>query len=511
MQLKLRWNKLMNYAIFCPDGLSKTPSRLALLIGLVIAASIGIAGLYSSQKAVYLTKNPDICGVYCDMALHYGTYFADKSFDKYYFSKSAGSLFVYVGVSTGIIDPVPASVNQALEIVSLLTMLATTAAWFSICHRMAFGNSAFMLGIVTFFVSQLFVWDIPLAQESPDAIALFLGMMFILGIVAKCYWLILAVFFLASFSQTQLALYIVPVILFWKLQSKPASAFIVKNLAGLLKYFANKNVRGAALIFVLFVVLFSLVAYGLALFRGPYHGYEATIEILWPLSIVAASGLLTWLLIRMRIFHAACRYCGFLEQKEFWLRFSLMVIFFLIKGAFIEWVAQGEVKSLASSTAGAAYLTASMLYLGVEAPLKSWIVHFFYLGPIIYYFASRITAVDDFDQNYSPGFSLTIAAVLVFSVNSESRHFVGFLPWLMVVPLLLDKGNVSRAFMVAYIVLMLLSSRFFVEIWPSEPAQDSWLLTWGPWWTMEHYYISIIPAAIGILILACADKMLKKN
>ena len=60
------------------DGLSRALryrlSQYHLVIGLLFVAFIGLSVILSSQKSAILTDNPDLCGIYCKMAIHYDQY-----------------------------------------------------------------------------------------------------------------------------------------------------------------------------------------------------------------------------------------------------------------------------------------------------------------------------------------------------------------------------------------------------------------------------------------------------
>ena len=494
------------------DGLSRALryrlSQYHLVIGLLFVAFIGLSGILSSQKSAILTDNPDLCGIYCKMAIHYDQYVSEQSFDKYYFSKSLTSLIVHVGIKVGLIDSTPKAANLSLETLSLFSSLLGCFFWFRICSRLGFHWSAFVLGFVSFYLNQLFVWDIPLAQESPDAFALFFGLFFLHGLVAKNMWQMYSAFILSAFTQPQLSIFIVPTLLTIDLtRSKEdrAKVFPLNYAVAILHYLRRHKTFGISFYSVILLSIFIVIGYALPMVRAPYHGLAATLPLLMPLSILLASGLLAVGLWRLDLFGALIDICNHMENRQFWIRLAFLGFFFIAKGLLVGFVAQGEIKSLASTSLGSAYLMVSLLYLGIEAPLKSWVVHFVYWGPVVYYVSTRIGGLSKFSIQAGPGIVVAIALILLFTPNSESRHFVAFLPWLLAPALYANQGRVSMPFLIAYCALSAFSSRFFVDAFPSTHAFDPWLLTWGPWWPQSTYFAALLPVIVGICVLFGAD------
>ena len=62
-------------------------SRVDLFLSVILAATVAVFGLLSLDKQAIFSDDVNLCGIYCQMATHYGDMLLGQSFDKYYFQR----------------------------------------------------------------------------------------------------------------------------------------------------------------------------------------------------------------------------------------------------------------------------------------------------------------------------------------------------------------------------------------------------------------------------------------
>ena len=86
--------------------------------------------------------------------------------------------------------------------------------------------------------------------------------------------------------------------------------------------------------------------------------------------------------------------------------------------------------------------------------------------------------------------------IFCLSVNSESRHLISFLPFLL---LIISAMNcISKNLIVLFSILSLISSRFYVPF----DQRAEYMLTNGGWWTLKEYFTALSFLFFTLVLIA---------
>ena len=202
-----------------------------------------------------------------------------------------------------------------------------------------------------------------------------------------------------------------------------------------------------------------------------------------------------------------------LADPVFCRRLILVIALKLGVAIVVGYFGRGEVVSITSSMLGTAWLIYSWFFHAVQLPLKPWLAHFVYFGPVFLLVVIFWSRLSEYASNLGigDGFKISLGLLARLSINSESRHFVAFLPWLCVV-ILCGVSCKARAFdaraqdwlsrplwCIGFLTAAFLTSRFYLSIGLSDDP-SAWLATWGPWWSWQQYCKSLVIGLIGIVV-----------
>ena len=490
------------------------------IAGIAFVCAIAVAGLMSENKAYIFSDNENSCGIYCVMAQNYDNFLAQQAFDKYYFQKSVGSLFIHLLFKVTGSNPDAMSVNYALEGFSAVALVLTCLVWIALARSLNFSTSQFWVGVCGLFVNQTFWRDVPFAQESPDTLALLIGITFFYaykkGSVGGQY----ALFVVALFAQPQCALILVPMIVVTSCPDVTAlesdKQFDIRTrltaaFKAVLRTLSVNAGLGWSIIFMAYAIIYVLAGYVAPFIRPPYHGTGNTLTMLMPVSIILAAFVLSVALWKLNIYGALVDFTVSLTKRTFLKRFSIVVLLLAAKSAVVAYFGQGEVASPTSSFLGSAWVFYSFQYHAIEQPLKSWIAHCVFYGPIFLLILSRWGRMAHVcrELGFGSGAILSLSLVVVLSTDAESRHLLSFMPWAMVFAIAAGK-EFGKAYLTTFIVLSILSTRFFIEHGPVIAAGDPGILMWGPWWTVSGYWKAVVLASMAGALLWIATLVDKR-
>lgn len=491
--------------------------KIDLILPTLIILFIALLGFFSAHKNSIITGNLDSCGIYCLMASQYGTMLMEQSFDKYYFSKSLGSLIGYLSASILGFEKNPVTMNLALEIISAFAAVGICGFWWAICRVIHFPLKLFWLGIFGLFANQLFYWEIALQQETPDLLALFFGIGFIYTFLSKLRKLQYLFFALTLFVQPQAAMFIVPMILFprGRFHNGPSLKVSRQELLSIknwfftkLEYIAYDKRFSTLAVITFYAILFSLAGYIFPLIKLPYHGTGNSLPSLFIFSILLALSLMSWMMIKLDPFESYLLFLRRLGAIQGLQTLSVILAIYLAKSFIVLYFAQGPVRAVGGLD-GAAWILYSFQYQLIEQPLKSIFAHMIYYGPV---FLLLMFGWSNIKENIkmldlNAGFIVSLSLVVLLIPNSESRHLVAFLPWIMLATFPSLK-NIGLCQICVVGVLALLSTRFFIETpYVADHSNDFWLMTWGPWWVVETYNRAAVVSILATLLFYSARRL----
>jgi hypothetical protein len=491
-----------------------------LLLMLMVAFAAITYSLLGNDKEYIQRGDPDLCGIYCRMAKDYGDLLVNRSFDRHYFQKS-----LHAAVTHAMLRPFndtisPKLANQALECISAIALLLCVVLWHRIAQLLGLSIMASWLGFAGLCLGQTTLRVVPAAQESPDTIALLMGLLSLHAYVSGRKTRLLACFAVAGMVQVQLQLVLLPLVLV-SMPSRPmgtghpGSVSHGRSAASAIPGFVfdaaeaigrNRNLV-RTLIFFCYLPVFVACAYLLPAIRPPFHGLQNQISILMPASIVLAAGCMAIALDALGM----SRVLRDARAIAFGISFptaAIVAIMYFMQALATGYFARGEVLSQAGSLLGNLWLIYSFHYQAIEQPLKNVVAHLAYFGPLAALVVLRWRRIGDVIATRGDiRLVLVLCAMTMLMVNSESRHHIAFLPWFAALGLAgLGRSSVVPAFLV--LAACLLTSRIYADYLSAAPTHDPFLFTWGPWYTRELYLANL---AFAVAILAAVAAMLRQN
>jgi hypothetical protein len=402
----------------------------------------------------------------------------DQNFDVYYFQKSLVSLLANIIILILDIPSSPENINTTLEIISLLSLFTAAFFWWRISILVGLSNPNYWVVFIGLFGSQLFVKISPYAQDGSDNISLTLGMAVLYFMISKSnrgLWLCYTLSFLI---QPQLRILIVPLILFSGFNS---------NLGSL----SDLNFKRVAYITRLLYILVFSVSSLIFIFWIPLsNGVENPYLLLLPISILASSLFLSALVISLL---TTFNFGEILNQLLSVRKLLLILVFIEISfRLFIHSIGRGEIMSINSKFIGQLYFLIHNYFQAIALPLLWIVAPILFFGPVailIVIFWRLIFAKNIFSENTGLGISLTLIVVLL--PNTESRHHIAYLPWLLYI--LVSRVNFDRQYVILlFTPLMFATSRFYGSYASVNLPNDPYLMTWGPWMSQKGYLTGLM-------------------
>ncbi|MFA4995430.1 MAG: hypothetical protein WC521_09050 [Bdellovibrionales bacterium] len=224
-----------------------------------------------------------------------------------------------------------------------------------------------------------------------------------------------------------------------------------------------------------------------------------------PVSIFLGAAALLFALYKIRAvesFQSGLKL--FMFNKDIRNRSKTVALIFAVSFGIILFLAQGEILSKGSTLKGVVYYSYSVVYHMLEAPLKSWIVHLGFFGPLPLIFLLRKPSAPN--RTMDVGLTLSIALSLIFSLDSESRHLIGFMPWLACL-FMKKKYSFNVPVSALIIILTIIASRFYGSYGSATPEYDKYLFMWGPWMTVADYQLTTAIVAGSCFLLFLVYKL----
>jgi len=479
-------------------------NRWDLALSVLTALAVALFGLCSSDKQFLFANNPDLCGIYCTMAVHYGAYLQDQAFDPYYFQKSFFSLVSYLGMTLSGHERTPLLANALLERMSALLLAGSALLWFAIGRFHGLSRTAYWIGFTGLFLCQLFMKLVPYAQESPDTGAFFIGLAGLYAVTCARHKWIVPVYMCALFIQPQFKIFLIPVYVLSYGASEPmALPSFAEKLCGrglvLCEKARAKKFQGAGLLFALYAVVFSVVAIAFPHIK-PLAGAKNMIYVLLPFSIFLASLFFSYAFYKLNLFGVIESVLQRMTDRLFWTRLGLIVCLEVASRLLTLVFARGELMSGTSTMISAMYTYVGFYYQSVEQPLKFIVAPVVFYGPVFVLLLLSLKRMHANIPKLSDPLPVTVGIIsfLLLFPDTESRHFIAFLPWFVLLAVL------NRTFSYAYLALFgglsLFFSRFYADYAPIGPDQDPYLMTWGPWYTQDIYWQSLV---VAVLLSGC--------
>ena len=482
-------------------------SRLDCAALILLPLTLGLYSLLLLEKAHELPGQSGVCGIYCVMAKNYFSWFAEGQFDTYYFSKSLGSFIVATAFHIFDIPTNNLAINYSLEILSIAALISAMVFWVLTMRHFEVVRWKVWLSAILIFFTFPFVKDLPFVQESPDTLAFALGAAFVYFYASKRLISAFIVFSLAHFVQPQFSLIIMPMLVFWRDGTCHARVEVPQFIVAVagrfqrnLLTFPNSWTGQFFLIFGFYCVVFSLSAYVIPLYLPPYHTTDNALSYLFPFSILCAAALLATALMQLNILPVVRECLVRLLDKDVIWRLVWVLIIKLAVAALVLIVAHGPARA-PTGLFGLTWQIYTFHFHAIEHPLKSWVAHIAYFGPIVFLVIIYWHRLLEVIRQYQLGVGtvVSIALVLALSTDSESRHLIAFLP-VIAFMIVLSIGQLGWATITVLLALCLISTRFFISRAALEFQEDWAVMAMGPWWTVE-IYVQALSFSLGAAIL----------
>ncbi len=472
--------------------------NLHLFFSIVLAVFIGFYGIYYADKNAIILDDSQICGIYCLMAQNYDTYLIEKSFSKYYFQKSLFSLVAYLTFTIFQIEPSPININLIFDYINSLLLVLTIIFWFKISQKLSFSIEQYYIGAITLLSLPLFIIFSPFLQEDPDPFALLTAMIFLYFYILGDIKILLVIFFVSNFIQPQFALFTIPLIILRKydLLEKKSREFTRLKSFKLISFFSNifsflhrhKFYQSSVLFLSIFLFLiFTSFIFPQILQPYIYHGrwYGSNFFYIGFLFTII---LLFLSLNQLRFFNALSILIKAISVFKIRKVTITILIIYIIKSLII-YIFSKEGQTLAYSSNFKNHITILLTYFynAPMMPLQPWLAHIAYFGFFSVFLIYHWKEIDKILIGINVGHGLHIVFLLFFvlSVNSESRHLISFLPFLLLIISAIK--FVSKKFLVLFSILSVISSRFYVPF----DQRTEFILTNGGWWTLKEYYTAL--------------------
>ncbi|MBT3594181.1 MAG: hypothetical protein HN519_09535 [Hellea sp.] len=489
----------------------KTPTDLYSMI--FVSLLVGIVGLLFANKAHIELNAPDVCGIYCNMAMNYWQLLEARDFDVYYFSKSFSSFLAWVVVSATGASNTPMTINYVLEGLNGLYLAVAAFFWCLICSKKNISRQAAWIGFLGMFLTHLFIGLTPHAQESPDngafAISLAILYFYVIGSMRG----LLCTFALSAFIQPQLKILVIPVIIMLGSKVDESSDAnnirLPKKIQRITEFLCNflQSIRSSdarhlfvwITFFALMYVALSVLAFFLV---APYFGTDQINVRLLPISILLQSIFLGYCLFKLDVIQALYLMLRKTTNRVFLRRLLVcLIILLLIKGVTVLF-AQGPVSSLNSTLIGRLFFIYTFLQQSVQQPGMSLVIHMTFYGPLIGLFVINWHRMAENTRAEGPAFVLVFALILMISNGIESRHLIACLPWFTII-LCMGLKKLPPVLFGSIIVMQILASRVYAP-YRSDYSNESdpYLMIWGPWVSLNHYWDYFWVAIAGFLLLS---------
>jgi hypothetical protein len=497
----------------------RRPGAIDLLFMLVVTlAALGYC-LAGSDKEYIQRGDPELCGIYCRMAKDYGELLEARSFDRHYFQKSLQAAAAHLFLRPFNSPIPPRLANDTLELISALVLVACVFIWHLVARRLHLTALASWLGFAGICLGQTTLRVVPAAQESPDTIALFMGMLALHSHLSSRRGLLFACFALSGMVQVQLQLVLLPLVLLapglpggTEGQGSLPAPCQLSRIPGMRAALDAATAIGRSekstflLFFLAYIATFTACAFLLPRIRPPFHGVANEISILLPASILLASAAMAMALETLSI-SRLLREAGSILCSITFGRLAGVVAILAFQSLLTSHFARGEPMSQAGSLLGSLWLVYSFHYQSIEQPLKAIVAHVAYFGPVAALIVVRWRHIGTFAwAGGDRRLVLVVAAMVVLMVNSESRHHVAFLPWLAAMALA-GLAPVTRTFALAFLAASAIASRVYADYLSARPDHDPFLFTWGPWFTKQLYAANL---GVALFLLAVTLLMLRQ-
>lgn len=473
---------------------------------------------FNKDKAYIALGKPDWCGIYCVMTKEYTQKLQDRSFDKYYFRKSIEAAIAHALLAP-IGEPISAQLaNRTLEFISVAALLGVACLWFLIARSLMLPAVPAWIGFVGICLGQTTLKVVPTVQESPDTFALLVGVAALYAYLNRKRPLLFFCFVVAGFTQHQLQLVLLPLVLLpWGASAKPGAApgpgfwqsaiirAAMARMVRLAQMIGRDEKSTMVWLFFAYSLVFVVAAYVFPLIQRPFHGTANEISMLMPFSIVLAAAVASVALTKLglgAVLQPALERMTSIPRS----RWASVAAVYAAQSLLTSYFGRGEIMAQTSTALGSAWVIYSFHYQAVEQPLKSLVAHIAYFGPLMAVVVLRwqniavaATRIGD-----TPLVLALIAMTVLGVVNSESRHFVGFLPWFAALALV---GMPQPKWLgtALYFGAAALASRIYADYMEVAPDNDPFLMTWGPWFTKELYFFNLLAAcallAIGTIMM----------
>ncbi|GAB4392154.1 MAG: hypothetical protein Tsb005_04940 [Gammaproteobacteria bacterium] len=477
-------------------------SFIDVVLSLILLTLFLLYGFYSEDKQYIYSADNNLCGIYCKMAMHYGGWLVQHDFDKYYFQKSFGSLIIFILFKLFGIPLTSIYINYGLQTLSAVALIISLLVWIKLMRYFQCSNNLFWLSFVGLFCSQLFLKILPYIQESPDTLAFAISIFFLYAWVKKHHIRAYLLFSITLFIQPQAALVMIPLLLTLPKASNTQMKLSHFSFSWLhvIREFVKKNY--VAIIWGIYALVFFLSGYILPLIKAPYFGIDNTMTVWLPFSILLASIVMTFGLIKLGFYTAVTSFLNVLKYQQTWRRLLFIFAIILTKNILVKYFAQGEILSATSSFKGTLWVFYGFQYQMIEQPLKSVVAHIIFYGPILLLIITqwKKLATTCYRYGFNEGMHFSLCLIFILSTDAESRHLIAFMPWLCLLSLLSCKQILSKIYFCTFFVTQLLVSRIWSTYGGISVDHDPSLLLWGPWWSVDIYLRALGVTALLVVL-----------
>jgi hypothetical protein len=451
-----------------------TPSRTIVVltavlavVGILIAEKITIADGFGWDGVLYGTFAQDFWGS------------ARAGISQYHVGRLAPSFVVHYALQAFSVPFTKANTLLGFEILDALLLIGSAWLWTRVARRLRLGPIGLWFGFIGAFANFFPLKHVSFYPAQTDVAAYFLGWAMLAAYLRGSVWLLIVSTMVGRFTwPTALPLGAI-LLLFPRSQDagsndQRASNSSLSWRAGVLAVLPALGV-GACVV--------HLMARNIQLLNKSLMVSNHITDIFrpaWPLSLACSCAFLTAaLFLLLRNSQALLEFRTYLKFLARWSTYA--------KLAFLVGLAMAS-KLLATgvpdpmSVSGWIQLSA---WSSAIAPLKFLVAHADYYGPTVIVLVLGWRAVARTMGEAGPALTLVAVLAILMSLDSESRHLVNLIPFLVAFAAkAVDTQGPSKRTLGIFAVLSILASRVWLVI-----GNDVWLFlsNFGPWMSLERY------------------------
>jgi hypothetical protein len=398
----------------------------------------------------------------------------------------APSLLLHYTLRAVSAPPTKANLLHGFEVMDVLLLVGSAWLWTRVARRMGLGPTGLWFGFIGAFANFFALKAVSYYPTLTDVPAFFLGWAMLAAYLRGSAWLLVVLTLVGRFTWPMALPMGAILLLFPKSPSGTSNDEPAPRIP--LSWRAGALAAVPALAVGCFVG--QVMAKGIPLIAG-HNGMPGLFKPAWPLSLAGSCVYLAVALFLL--FRATPSLLGFFTYARLLGRWSTYLKLAILVGLALV------VKPLATrgpDPIDAVTFLKYVAWYSVAAPLKFLVAHVDYYGPVVLVLVLGWRAVARAIGAAGTGIGWVVALAVMLSLNSESRHLVMFVPFLVAFAAkAVDEQPPARRTLWIFAGLSILASKAWLVIGTDVQL---YLSNFGPWMSNERYALD------GVVLLVLA-------